>query len=170
MRLIWTTLLLSVTGCQMAQVVPEASLAYVPAGEIQYLDSGATFDAVRVRNPRCNLSKRTDGSWGGSLGNQPIDASVTPKRMSGVGLTLSLEEESETGTVITGQWQGRIVRFEVGPEKALIRTPTRSLTLNRTGPTTFTYGALGELQLKGEASNPIPPWPEFALAMLCAFD
>src|SRR4051812_23267514 len=110
------------SGCLLPQVVPEADSEFIPTGEIQYRGNGASFDAVRVRNPRCNLTKRTDGSWGGTIDvgsmRQPVDVSVTPKKVTGVGLTLVLEEESaENGIVVTGQWQGKILRFEVGPQK-----------------------------------------------------
>ncbi|MBS1150118.1 MAG: hypothetical protein H6Q89_1816, partial [Myxococcaceae bacterium] len=40
-------------------------------------------------------------------------------------------------------------------------------TLSRSGPNTF--GARGELELKGEAALAEPPWPQFALALLAGF-
>jgi hypothetical protein len=156
-------------GCALfPQPLPETQTEFVPSGEIQLRSNGAAFDAVRIRKPNGNLSKRTDGSWGGVLAGQAIDVSVTPKRVSGVNLTLVLEESSaEKGTVITGQFQGNILRFEFGPDQAVIRTATHSATLMRSGP--GTYGGKGELELKGEASLAEPPWPQFALALLVAF-
>ncbi len=150
------------------QPLPETQTEFVATGEVQLHSQGAAFDAVRIRKPSANLSKRTDGSWGGVMGGQAIDVAVTPKRVSGVNLTLVLEESGgPKGTVITGQFQGNIVRFEIGPNQALIRTANRSTTLTASGP--GTYGPRGELELKGEASLPEPPWPQFALAMLAAF-
>lgn len=169
MRRALTILALSFfAGCVTAQPLPETETEFVPTGEILLGSKGAAFDAVRVRKPNVNLTKRSDGSWGGVLAGTGIDVSVTPKRVTGVGITLVLEESGgEKGTVITGQWQGKTVRFEIGPEQALIRTGTFSTTLTRSGPNTF--GARGELELKGEAGLPEPPWPQMGLALLAAF-
>jgi hypothetical protein len=157
------------TGCALfPQPLPETNTDFVPTGEISMRSSGAAFDAVRVRKPNVNLSKRTDGSWGGVMNGQAIDVSVTPDKISGVNLTLKLEESGgPKGTVITGQFQGKIVRFEIGPETALIRTPAHSVTLTRSSPNTF--GGRGELEFKGDAALAEPPWPQFALAMMAAF-
>ena len=150
------------------QPLPETTTEFVATGEVSLHLAGAAFDAVRVRKPNVNLSKRSDGSWGGVMSGQAIDVSVTPNRLSGVNLTLKLEESGgPKGTVITGQFHGDIVRFEIGPEQAVIRTSNHSTTLTRSGPNTF--GPRGELELKGEAALPEPPWPQFALAMLAAF-
>jgi hypothetical protein len=166
-------LLLCLAGCATVPPLPETLTEFVPTGEVRYGSHGAAFDAVRVRKPNVNLTKRADGSWGGVLGSSSrgafgIDATVTPKRVTGVGLTLVLaESDAEKGTVITGQWQGNMVRFEIGPEQALIRTPGHSITLTRSGPTT--YGARGELELTGDAALAEPPWPQFGFALLAAF-
>ena len=164
----------ALTGCATMQPLPETLTEYKPTGEITLQRLGASFDSVRVRNPNVNLTKRADGSWGGTFGGAGtvgtvgIDVSVTPKRVTGVGILLVLEESGgEKGTIITGQWRGDMVRFEFGPEKALIRTSRYSSTLDRSGPNSF--GARGELELKGEAALPEPPWPQFALALLAAF-
>ena len=159
---------LLLTCCVTAQPLPETLTDYVPTGEVLLGAMGATFDSVRVRKPNVNLTKRADGSWGGVLGSSGLDCSVTPNRVTGVGLTLVLEESGgEKGTLITGQWQGKPVRFELGPERAVIRAGKFSSTLERSGPTT--YGSRGELQLKGEAALADPPWPQLALALLAAF-
>ena len=117
-----------VMACATAEVMPEArSENYVPTGSVQWLSRGATFDAVRVRSPKMNLARRTDGSWAGTFENRAIDVSVTPEAVRGVDLLLHREREGHT-TIITGQFQGRIVRFELGDERALIRTVSASLT------------------------------------------
>ena len=162
------SLCLLLTGCATMAPLPETQTEFVPTGEISMAMMSASFDAVRVRKANVNLTKRADGSWGGVLGSVGVDASVTPTRVTGVGLTLVLEESGgEKGTIITGQWQGKIVRFELDAHRALIRTPKFNATLNRSSPNTF--GARGELQLKGEAALAEPPWPQFALALLAAF-
>ena len=87
-------------------------------------DRTVGFDAVRVRNPKCNLSKRTDGSWGELMGEQAPDVSVTATRVSGVDFTMTREKSELNKLVITGQFQGRIFRFELDGEQALIRAPS----------------------------------------------
>lgn len=167
-RALLTLTLAMFGGCVTAQPLPETETEFVPTGEILLGSKGAAFDAVRVRKPNVNLTKRSDGSWGGVLAGTGIDVSVTPKRVTGVGLTLVLEESGgEKGTIITGQWQGNTVRFEIGPEQALIRTGKFSTTLTRSGEHTF--GSRGELEMKGEAALAEPPWPQFGLALLAAF-
>ena len=156
-----------------AETVPEAKGDYNPTGEISFLDRGATFDGCRVRNPHLNLTKKVDGSWGGTIidpGNitQAIDVSVTPKKISGVDIVLTLESQDEQNTVVVGQWQGRILRFEFHPDVVSIRTDTQSYTLHKHDENS--WGAKGELILKGEAGKPLKPWPQIALAMLAAFD
>ncbi len=168
-----TLLLCGCAAIMGPEMVPEAKGDYTPTGEIQMLDKGATFDGARVRNPRWNLSKRVDGSWGGTVvdpGNrtQPIDVSVTPKSIKGVDLVLSVESEDDQNLVIVGQHQGRIMRFELHPDMVVIRTNTQSYTFHKTGD--GVYGAKGEMILKGDANKTPHPWPQIALAMMAAFD
>jgi len=156
-----------------APVVPEAKGDYNPTGEIQFMDRGATFDGCRVRNPHVSFTKKTDGSWGGTIvdpGNitQALDLNVTPKRISGVDLTLTLDSQDDQNTVIVGQYQGRILRFEFHPDVVQIRTSSQSFTFHKHDDTT--WGPKGELLLKGEAGKAPQPWPQIALAMLAAFD
>ena len=150
------------------QPLPETQTEFVATGEINIHSQNAAFDAVRVRRAGANISKRTDGSWGGVMNGQAVDVSVTPKRISGVEINMVLEESGgEKGTVITGQFHGNILRFEIGPKQALVRSANHSFTLTRGAD--GTYGPQGELVLKGDAALPEPPWPQFALALLAAF-
>jgi hypothetical protein len=155
------------------EVVPEAKGDYTATGEITMMDKEATFDAVRVRNPRWNLSKRVDGSWAGVVtdpGNrtQAIDVSVTPKAIRGVDLVLTLESQDDQNTVIVGQFQGRILRFELHPDVVQVRTDTQSYTFHKSGD--GVYGPKGEFVLKGDAKKTPHLWPQMALTLLAAFD
>ncbi|MFT3840439.1 MAG: hypothetical protein QM723_25850 [Myxococcaceae bacterium] len=154
-------------------VVPEAKGDYNPTGEIALADRGATFDAVRVRNPKVSFTKKVDGSWGGTIvdpGNitQAMDLTVTPKKISGVDIVLTLESQDDQNTVIVGQYQGRILRFEFHPDVVEIRTSGNSWTFHKHDENT--WGPKGELLLKGDAGKAPQPWPQIALAMLAAFD
>ena len=157
------------SSCNFPTVVPEAQTAdFKPTGEVLLYNRTVSFDAYRVRSPKCNLSKRTDGSWGGVLAERPLDVSVTDKRISGVEFMLTREQSEANHTVITGQFQGRIYRFEFDDKRAIIRAPNSSFTLDgrQVGQNLTTYGPQGNLQLKGEAGGENPPWPQIGFALM----
>lgn len=143
-----------------------SSSDFVPTGEMEFLGTGASFNATRVVGPQVNMGRRSDGSWGGVLQRRPMDLSVEPGKARGVELQLAWTQTPQK-TVITGQYQGRILRFEYDQEQLLVRTPSRSLTLYRKGPNHF--GPMGEMVVKGEAALPEPPMPQFAFALVATF-
>lgn len=162
-------LALSFSSCLFPSVVPEAlNTEFKPSGELALHNRSAGFDAVRVRSPQCNLSKRTDGSWAGVLNDSPLDVSVTSTRVSGVDFTMTREQTDAHKLVITGQFQGRIYRFELSGEQALLRAPSTSFTLlgRRAEGGRTTYGSRGELELRGEAGGDDPPWPQIGFALM----
>lgn len=170
MRTLVVAVTLSLSACTLPAVLPEVSDSeYKPTGEILLGVRSANFDAVRVRSPRCNLARRSDGSWAGTFDSRPIDVTVSENRVVGTGLQLTRTNE-DGKLVITGQLEGRIVRFELDDDKVLFRTPASAITLQgRTlGEGLTTYGGRGELQLRGEAGLDNPPWPQFAFALLAA--
>ncbi len=157
------------SSCNFPKVVPEAlNTEFKPTGELLLYNRTASFDAYRVRSIKCNLSKRTDGSWAGMLAERPIDVTVTERRLSGVELMLTREESDSHKTVITGQFQGRIYRFEFDAHRALLRGPNVAFTLDgrEVSPTQTTYGPQGNLQLRGEAGSEDAPWPQMAFALM----
>ncbi|GMU60241.1 MAG: hypothetical protein AMXMBFR34_20040 [Myxococcaceae bacterium] len=170
-KLLWLALWAS--GCTFPQVVPEAlSDEYKPTGEVRMYDRGATFDAVRVRSPYANLSKRTDGSWGGVLVREPVDVTVTDKTVRGVNFVLTREESAPGKLIITGQFKGKIYRFEFEENIARIRAPVQSLDFQTRWPIDngVAYGPMKSLQLYGEAAAENPPWPQIAFALVAMFD
>ena len=88
--------------------------------------------------------------------------------MSGVELMLTREKSEGNRTVITGQFQGRIYRFELDENRAIMRAPNNAFTLDGRleSPNLTTYGPQGNLQLRGEASGDNPPWPQIAFALM----
>lgn len=157
------------SSCNFATVVPEAqNTEFKATGEVLLYNRTVSFDAYRVRSPKCNLSKRTDGSWGGVMIERPIDVTVTDKRISGVEFMLTREQSEANHTVITGQFQGRIYRFEFDDNRAIIRAPNSSFTLDgrQVGQTQTTYGPQGNLVMKGEAGSENPPWPQIGFALM----
>lgn len=160
-------------GCTFPQVVPEAlKEEYVPTGSLQMYDRGASFDAVRVRAPKANLAKRTDGSWGGVIDQVPVDVSVTDSTVRGVNFVLTREESSAGKLIITGQFKGKIYRFEFDEKLARIRTPSTSLDFQTRSPVEggLAYGPMRPFVLKGQAAAENPPWPQIAFALLAMFD
>lgn len=169
MRGLWLVVTLVGSACTLPAVVPEAlNTEFKPTGEVAMYDRTIGFDAVRVRSPRSNLSKRTDGSWGGVIADRAIDVNITANRIVGVDFMMTREKSEANKLVITGQFQGRIYRFELGDEEAMIRSPRTSLTLpgRVVGTTQTVYGPMGYLQLRGEAGSESPPWPQIAFALM----
>jgi hypothetical protein len=163
--------LVTLMSCTMSTVVPEAQTAeFKPQGEVMMRNRGASFDEVRIRSPRCNLSKRTDGSWGGILNERPFDVSVTDVRISGANFSLTREASEGRHTVITGQFEGKIYRFEFDETHAFIRAPNVSLNFDGmvVEGDSVRYGPMGNFVLRGTAAAPSPPWPQVAFALMGA--
>jgi hypothetical protein len=151
------------------QVVPEATnTEFKATGEVQLYNRSVAFDDVRVRSPQCNLAKRTDGSWGGTFNERALDVSVTDKKISGVEFMLTREMSEGKKLIITGQFQGRIYRFELDHEQALIRGPSQSMTFpgRQVAGKQTTYGPMGNLMLRGQAGVDDPPWPQIGFALM----
>ncbi len=159
-------------ACALPQVVPEASTDYKPSGEITLRSFNASFDAYRVRSPNANLAVRTDGSWAGMLSGRGIDVSADETTIRGVDLILSRADSKPGYVVITGQFQGKMLRFEFDETGAKIRTPKFSNSYQgrflKDGA--MNYGLGGELSLRGDAGGSTPPWPQLGLALLAAFE
>ncbi len=165
--LVALSLLVFSTSCAMrAAALPEAE--FKPTGEVSLYDRTISFDSTRVRSAQCNMTQRSDGSWGGVLDQRPLDVSVTPTRITGVDFNLTRDTSQPGKFVITGQFQGRIYRFELDDQQAMIRAPSKSLTLpgRLVGENQTSYGAQANLQLRGEAGAENPPWPQIAFALV----
>ncbi len=154
------------------KVVPEALSDFSPTGEISLRSFGASFDKYRIRNPVANLAVRTDGSWAGTLSGTAIDVSVDENTVRGVDFILSRVDSKPGHIVITGQFRGKMLRFEFDDKVALIRTPKFSNTYHGYASQNgvIMYGPGGDVRLKGEAGLPVPPWPQFGLALVAAFE
>jgi hypothetical protein len=171
MRAALLTLMVVVTGCATTTTAegPAMPAEYKPTGEVVMIRNQATFDAWRVMNPNCNLRKRADGSWAGTLSGQTVDVNVYENRVAGVGMTFT-REVKDGRLIITGQFNSQIVRFELGPDLAIARLPNQSYTFvgHSEEPGKFAWGPNAELQLKGDAAQAMPPWPQIAFALLAA--
>lgn len=149
-------------------VVPEANSEFKPTGEVLLYNRSVSFDAVRVRSPDLNMTKRTDGSWGGIFENQALDVSVTDTKITGVNFLLTREMSDGKRTVITGQFMGRIYRFEFDDQEIMFRAPSKSMNYpgRQIAKDQTTYGPRGDVQLRGEAGIDNPPWPQIGFALM----
>ncbi len=155
------------TACQHLGVAADASEApFEPTGAVQYLARGASFSSTRVVGPNVNLTKRSDGSWGGRLLDQPVDVNEYEHRIGGVDFTLQVEA-TPSGQLVTGQFQGESLRFEIDKAMIRVRAGRESFTLGAHG--VGHYGSAGEFELSGDAARPMPPFPQLAFAMIGAF-
>lgn len=168
MRLVSLAAAVVLSSCTFATVVPEANSEFKPSGEVLLYNRSVSFDAVRIRSPLANMTKRTDGSWGGTVNNAPLDITVNENRVSGVNFSMTRENSEGNKVIYTGQFQGRIYRFELDEQQAMIRAPAKSMTLpgRQVGNNQTTYGPMGNLQLRGEAGSDNPPWPQLALSLM----
>lgn len=168
MRTTMMAVAMVVAGCSFPTVVPEAlNTEFKPSGEVLAYSRIVSFDSVRVRSPHVNLSKRTDGSWAGTFAERPVDVSVTDSRVRGVDFILNRDVEGNK-VIITGQFQGRIYRFELDDQQAMIRGPNSSMTYpgRQNTPRGIMYGPMGNLELRGEAGHELAPWPQIGFALM----
>jgi hypothetical protein len=166
-------LCLSCTHAQNGIRRHPGSADFNATGEMEFnLGTGASFNADRVVGSNAELRRADNGSWRGMILNQPVDVAVTPEGLNGATLTMSIQQ-SPKGWVMTGLWQQRqILRFEYSQEKLLVRTPSQSLDLINRGDGSYETESLvchGGLKLMGEAADPNPPNPQFALALIATF-
>jgi hypothetical protein len=157
------------SGCaaMFPSSVPEAATEFKPTGELNFYDKSASFDPWRVRGVNANITKRSDGSWGGLIRQEPLDVTVTADEITGAQIKV-VRQDTADGYVITGQINGAIVRYEILKDKLLVRTRTVSFTLGRRDANSF--GGRGEFTLSGEAASPEAPWPQIGLALLSMFN
>jgi hypothetical protein len=154
--------------------VPEASRPFEPTGSVKRIGGVATFDAVRVRGPGVEMTKRTDGSWGGRVQAWEIEASVSGNTIAGVE-TRALRPVSQSTFTMhnSGDEQDMVVdgildhyeyHFEVHPDRVVIGAGARKRVLMKNDDNT--YGPNHNVSLGGDAGGGLPPWPQIAFAML----
>jgi hypothetical protein len=157
-------------GCATTGV-GEVQSEFIKTGEVIVSlgrqNGSAAFDANRVVGPQVNLSRRSDGSWGGQLNGEFYSFTLSPGRLSSANFVLNYEETA-SGLTMKGHIQGRMFRFEVDNEQLLMHTGDgRALTLPRMSDELF--GSDGKVRLEGEAGSQNPPMPQLAFALLSAF-
>jgi hypothetical protein len=187
-------------GCQHAPTSETFTKTdFQPIGRIDFRGFGAAFADDQVVGPNVNVSRRADGSWTGRIRDSIVDVNVYSAAVRGSGLTASWDE-APGGVIIHSVCYGQILRIEVNEELLKLRTSANAHPMGRPvmvpgmGPI-YNEGALpgsgppdfrptnsftllrldrehfqGDFRLSGAAAVLHPPEPQFALAMIGAFD
>jgi hypothetical protein len=144
---------------------------YVPGGEVR-IRLSASYDATRVRGPNANLTLANDGRWAGTLSGQSVRLQVTPTRISGAGVTLTVAREAERLSV---QGTAAGARVRIIATKTSIDAQAGKRTFNATRDadgnwrqSNLTGGATNS-RFTGSAADPLTaPMPQWVLAVIGA--
>lgn len=154
-------------SCQHSAQVEETPRTFEKVGGVERDGANASWDEYEVQGPRVAVRRRADGTWAGDIVNQTVDVSIYEGRASGANLVLKWADENGH-RVITARVHNQPYRFELYPDRIVVRQPARSFTLGRRGD--GTYGPPGgELKLEGDAQSASPRMPQFAIALLATF-
>ena len=155
-----------------AAPAPAAAEAdYVPAGEVRIRLSGS-YDATRVRGPNTNLTLASDGRWAGSIAGQAVRLQVTPTRISGAGVTLTVAREKDRLSVQGTTNAGRV---RIVATKTSIDAQAGNRRFNATRDADGNWrqanqaGGATNFRFTGSASDPLTaPYPQWILAVIAA--
>lgn len=169
-----------------AIALPAAAQQEAPfeaTGELRFhgygsIGTSAAFDAHRLIGPTVNLTRRDDGTWGGDLAGQNMDLTVTPDRVSGPNVNLLLSRKGDR-TEVEGLFFNTRFRVSMSGKRLHGRFGDCSfdMTRRRDGSfngevgcirrgATFPVTTRATLSFIGQAAEPAPPQPQFALALL----
>jgi hypothetical protein len=125
-----------------------------------------------VRGPNTNLTLASDGRWAGSIVGQAVRLQITPERISGAGVTLTVAREKDRLTV-QGTAAGGRVRI-VATRTSLDATAGRR-TFNATRDADGNWrqanqaGGATNFRFTGSAVDPLTaPDPQWILAVIAA--
>jgi len=152
-----------------APQAPEAE--YVPAGEVR-IRLSASYDATRVRGPTTNLTLTSDGRWGGTIAGQSVRLQVTPVRISGGGVTLTVARENDRLSV-QGTSAGARVRIIATKTSIDAQVGQRSFNAVRNADGSWRQanmaGGATNFRFTGSAADPLTaPYPQWILAVIGA--
>jgi hypothetical protein len=152
-----------------ASPAPQAAEAgYVPSGEVR-IRLSASYDATRVRGPNTNLTLASDGRWAGSVSGQAVRLQVTPTRISGAGVTLTVTREPERLTV-QGTSAGARVRIVATNTSIDVQRGNRRANATRDADGTWRQASgTPNFRFAGSAADPLTaPMPQWVLAVIGA--
>lgn len=136
---------------------------YVKTGEFIYAKgNSASFNDERVIGSGVSFNKRGDGTWGGTIGTQLYNLTVTDDRVSGVNFNFTWQNVNR-GFTGQGLIQNKMVKIEVTNSQLVVRNGSKMLSLQRTDENTFGEGA-NRVVLEGDALQ--LPMPQTVLALI----
>ncbi len=151
----------------MTQAPPGSPGTFTPTGEVVWKDlTGAgprrvaAFDDWRVRGPGVSLTRSTDGRWFGTFRGADVVLAVTPGKVSGPGVELSLTFDDKGSIVVEGAWGGKPVRMLLAKDRISASFPNGPVELTDMGAGMFN-SYQGLLQINGPSDM-----PQIVLAML----
>ncbi len=152
-----------------ATQAPEAD--YVPTGEIR-IRLSASYDATRIRGPNTNLTLASDGRWAGRVSGQAVRLQVTPTRINGAGVTLTVTREDGKLTV-QGTSAGARVRIVATKATLDVSVGRRSFNATRDADGSWRQanqaGGATNFRFTGSATDPLTaPYPQWVLAVVAA--
>ena len=156
--------------------------AFEPTGEIIIPGAAsAAWDGERIVGPRINLTAREGGGWAGDILTQNVDLTATESRVSGPNFELYIEtDKAKARTTLRGNVFGRRINLEFGAREFTGRVGSCSYDLTRQKVGGYggqvacgrsgTMPSVVRIQIKllGGADVPVPPMPQFALALVSA--
>jgi hypothetical protein len=155
-----------------AAPAPKAAEAdYVPAGEIR-IRLSASYDATRVRGPNTNLTLAADGRWAGTIAAQSTRLQVTPTRITGAGVTLTVTRE-DARLSVQGTAAGARVRIVVTKTSLDAQAGNRRFNGTRDADGNWRQanlaGGATNFRFTGSAADPLTaPEPQWILALIAA--
>lgn len=154
-----------------APAAPEVEPGYVPTGQVR-LRQASSFDATRVRGPNVNLTLTSDGQWGGTVARRPVRLQVTPQRITGAGVNLTVSRSAGTLSV-EGTWDGSRVRVTTTKDSFQARLGDQQIDLARNADGSWRQrqvsGGVLPVRFQGSADQvPDVPMPQWILAVIGA--
>ncbi len=154
-----------------APAPPAAEPDYVPTGEIRVRLS-ASYDATRVRGPNTNLTLASDGRWAGRIAGQSTRLQVTPTRITGAGVTLTVTREDDRLSV-QGTAAGARVRIVATKTSLDAQAGNRRFNGTRDADGNWRQanqaGGATNFRFTGSAGDPLTaPEPQWILALIAA--
>ncbi|HLT28667.1 MAG TPA: hypothetical protein VK013_01390 [Myxococcaceae bacterium] len=130
--------------------------------------TSVAFNDDRILGPEINLTRRTDGSWAGTINDTLVDIRVKEGNLHGIHIDLHWKPV-EGGFRAQGLIGQRIVRVQVDGKWLEVQNGPASASLWRTGPGSF-EDTQGAMLLKGEAQELRMPQTLLALLVVATDD
>jgi hypothetical protein len=167
-----------------ALLAAPAALAFDPTGAVSFqapgAGAGANFDGERVVGPNVNLSREEEGAgWAGDLSGANMALEVSPTRLRGASVSLTVERKPGE-LKVEGLFFGQRVRLELTGKAFTGRYGSCSFDLVVAPKTPGLYrGDVGCMKRgvtpatgkagrrrAGDAAGAEPPLPQTVLALL----